>query len=92
MEAAKAWIDPEVVGRAAATAAAATTGAVAGQILSGAAAALVPCAAVFGIVFGTVLLRGERARRDHDLSLACDAVSAAGAAALFWASPGLLQI
>ncbi|MFC6046645.1 hypothetical protein ACFPYM_02215 [Methylobacterium hispanicum] len=92
MEVARTWIDTELVGQAAATAAAVATGAFAGQILSGAAAAAVPCAAVFGIAFGTVLLRGPRDRRDPGLRLACDAVSAAGAAAFFWASPGLLQI
>lgn len=91
MEAAAARIGSELVGQAAATAAAIGTGAAAGLLLSGAAsgAILAPAAAVTAVAFAASLGRGPREMRDPALRLACDAVSAAAAAALFWAAPGL---
>ena len=79
---------------AATTALAICVGRAAGLGLAGAdvAAADRQGALLFGAVFLIGLLRGGEARRDPELQFACDAVTAVGAAVVFYVAPDLMRI
>ena len=82
------------VAAAATTALAICVGRAAGLGLAGAevAAADRQGALLFGGVFLIGFLRGRDARRDPELQFACDAVTAIGAALVFYVAPDLMRI
>lgn len=78
---------------AATTALAVCVGRLAGLALAGGPIHVADGAGVltFGIVFAGAVARGRRDRNDPALRLACDAITAIGAAAAFYLVPGMMQ-
>lgn len=79
---------------AATSALAACAGRVLGLAFAGETVSIVDRAGVlmFGVVFLGAIARGGRDRGDPALRFACDAVTAAGAAAVFYLVPGMMRI